>query len=80
MPLSYWAVPLAVVGVGVVLAIVHPEKHQRHAEQDGQRNQQLGQDHGLVRRTGLIPVWRLLAWCELFLPAFLRAPLSWWGP
>ena len=64
---------VAVVGVGVVVATAHAEEHQRHAEQDGQGNQQLGQGHGLVRRMGVRPVWRLLAWCESFSSAFLRA-------
>ena len=40
---------VAVVGVGVVVATAHAEEHQRHAEQNGQGDQQLGQSHGLVR-------------------------------
>ena len=49
---------VAVVGVGVVVATAHAEEHQRHAEQDGQGNQQLGQSHGLVcLRLGFTPFW-----------------------
>ena len=49
---------VAVVGVGVVVATAHAEEHQRHAEQDGQRNQQLGQGHGLVcLRVDFTPFW-----------------------
>ena len=62
---------VAVIGVCVVVATAHVEEHQRRAEQDGQGNQQLGHGHGMVRRTGMRRVWRLLAWCELFLPACL---------